>query len=222
MINYGETVKILNHNRKSDKAGIIWLKVYSLRGNAGYIPENDLAKSQIYKQINSILGNNHARTHTPVKYKRALRKYFVDNQLIHNNYSKWKLYAEPKKDFENNMIAEGDFNGNEINDFACIIKNSETGDNKLLIFFDNLKEIITIEYDSPIKIKQIENGKKGGRWYIGNNIKRISKEGKKYETHKYEYLTNDGLLIFKSDSQENILYLYNIEEKMLNTFSQTK
>ncbi len=219
---YGETVKIVKMTDNADKDGIKWLKVYSLRNNSGWVPENSIANTHTYRQINSIMGNHSAQMQTPAKYKKAIRKYFVNNKLIDDNYSDLKLFSEEKKIFEYNSITKGDFDSNEQEDFACVITNPKNRKNKLLIFFDNLEANISVNIEEPVKIKTIPKGKKGGRWFLGNVFKSSNVKNNEFSAKKYEYLKSDGILLLKTDSKENILYLYNKEEKSLNYYSQSK
>ncbi len=76
--------------------------------------------------------------------------------------------------------------------------------------------------NEKVKIKTIEKGRQGGRWYLGNSIVRVNASGENYETKKHEYLKTDGILLFKQENNENIVYIYKEEEKMINFYSQTK
>ncbi len=221
-LNFGETVKVLNDNYKTDSLGQQWMKVYSLRGNSGYIQKNDIAKAQIYRQINSFLANKYARTLIPVKYKRALRRYFVDNRYIKNNVARWKIYPEELREFENNTITFGDFDGNEKEDFACIITQINTKQSKLLLILDDMQTIISLDFTEDVKLRTVEKGQDGGRWFIGNTTEIKSSGGRVYETNKYENLLIDGILLNNSQTNETYIYIYNSEEKMINRFLQAK
>ena len=89
-----------------------------------------------------------------------------------------------------------------------------------MIIFDN-EETVSVKLNEDVKIKTVYKGRKGGRWYLGNMLKRTNIEGKKYEAKKYEYLSHDGILLYKTKNKENILYVYDTEEKMLKFYSQT-
>lgn len=221
-LNFGETVKVLNDKEQTDSTGISWLKVYSLRGNSGYVQKNSIANSQVYRQINSFLANEFARTLIPVKYKRALRTYFVDNKYIKNNSARWKIYPEAFKEFENNTVAFGDFDGNNIEDFACIITGIETKESKLILILDDEITIISLDFSNDIKIRTVKKGKDGGRWFIGNTTQRKSSNGTVYDTNKYENLELDGILLHNSHSNETFVYIYTPEEKIITGFLQAK
>ena len=156
----------------------------------------------------------------PAKYKQALRDYYLENHYFDNNTTKWKLFAEDNKSFELNYIAFGLYDDNEITDFSCIIKNIETQEKQLLIFFDS-GDNISVKINENIKIKTIRKGKVGGRWYLGNAVPGENEFGEKYESKKYEYLSNDGLLLYKTDTNENVIYIYKPEEKMIKFYSQS-
>ncbi len=223
VLNYGETVKVLNFSARPAKDGIYWIKVYSLRGNAGYVPKSSLEIPQIYRQINSVFGNTLAGTMVPSKYKRALRKFFIQNNMMSQNYTSWKLFAEPKKDFEYSTISEGDFNNNSIPDFACVISNIETNQYKLLIFFDNLTEYYSVDYkNTAVKIKKVEKDKNGGKWFMGETFKHRDEAGIFSEIQKFDYLLSEGLLLYNTDTKQNLLYLFNTYEKMFNVYVQPK
>ena len=219
-LHYGETVRII----KKPEDGIIykpWFKVRSLRNKIGYVYVEDIEVEHIFKQINMILGNSVAGNMVPAKYKKALREYFIENHYFDNNTTKWKLFAEDNKSFELNYIAFGLYDDNEITDFSCIVKNIESQEKQILIFFDS-GDNISIRINENIKIKTIRKGKVGGRWYLGNIVDGVNKFGEKYESKKYEYLSNDGILLYKTDTNENVIYIYKPEEKMIKFYSQSK
>jgi len=221
-LNYGETVTVIKTNPKPDKKGIIWLHVISLRGNVGYVPRDEVALPKTYEQINVIFGNNYAQQQTPVTFKWALRKFFAENQLLTKLKPTWKLFAEPKRDFEYNSIAEGDFNNNGVNDFACVLKNTTSKKTELLIILDNKVEHILIEFDELVKIKPISKGKEGGVWFLGNHQTREGENGAPIASNKYENLPADAILLFKADTKENIIYIYSKEESKINFYIQPK
>ncbi len=219
-IYYGETVKILKEIKKNKKE--TWLKVYSLRNNAGYIQKDKIAVTHIYKQINEMMGNSDAAYITPAHFKYAMRNFYIENRLFDNNFTKWKLFAEIKKSYEYNTIAKGDFDDDNIQDFACLITNSSSNSKKLIIFFGNNENSVVIEMNDDVKLKTINKGKSGGRWFLGNTFSRKNQEGNSYEVKKHQYLDSDAILILKTETEENILYSYNIEEKMINFYNQSK
>lgn len=218
-IYYGETVKILKEVNNDNQQ---WLKIYSLRNNAGYINKNDIAVTHVYRQINQMMGNANAGILTPSIFKMAMRKFYIENRFFEDNYTKWKLFAEMKKSFEFNSIAEGDYNNDGKKDFACVIKNIDTEEAKLIIFFANSNENLVIETSEKIKIKTVDKGKSGGRWFLGDTFVRRNDDGETYEVKKYDYLENDGIVVLKTNTEENILYVYNAEEKMVNFYNQSK
>lgn len=218
-LKFGETVKVIGKNNNLGTDGSNWLKVVSLRGNSGFIPAENVAESKIYQQINSIFENNEAQMLTPVKYKKMLRHYFATNRLFNRLNTDWKLYALDKKEFEYNYVVKADFNNNEVQDFACILKNSKDDNRKLIIFLDNGVKPMVFDFFENIKIKLIPRGKKGGAWYLGNfNIKKSSHRVLK--TNKYEYLPNDGMLLFIEKSGKSIIYTLNLEESIMLYFEQ--
>ncbi len=219
-LHYGETVRVI----KKPEDGIIikpWYKVKSLRNKIGWVYAEDLGISHTFVQINAIMGNSIAGNLIPAKYKLALRNYFVENQYYKNNETDWKIFPEEKKVFEMNTVAFGDFNDNEKEDFAVILSNTKTKERQILIIFDN-DETLSVHVNEDIKIKTVKKGRRGGRWYLGNMLKRTNEAGKTYEAKKYEYLPHDGILLYKTKNKENLIYIYDTEEKMLKFYSQTK
>ncbi len=216
-LNYGETVKLIG----KPKSNAQFYKVYSLRNKAGYVSANALSAEHVYQQINAILGNNHAGAEIPAVYKFMLRNYFVENRLLKNNSTGWKLFAEPYKSYEFNSIAFGDYDKDSIQDFACVIKKRNEEKERLLLFFGGKNHYISIDFSEKIKLKTAVAGRKGSRWFLGETIERKNKNGNKIILKKYEYLPADGILVLKTTTEESVLYLYNKDEKMINFFSQT-
>ncbi|MDF1546936.1 MAG: serine/threonine protein kinase [Bacteroidales bacterium] len=220
ILKFGETVKVIGRSVDPNGEGLTWLKVVSLRGNSGYIPAENVAESKIYQQINSIFENNDAQAHTPVNYKKMLRQYFAANNLFNRLNFEWKLFALQKQDFEYNYIARADFNNNEIEDFACVLRNNADESRKLLIFLDNGMKPMEFDFDENIKIKPIFKGKTGGAWYMGNfNVKKVDGINT-LKTNKYEYLAHDGILLFKEKSNKSVVYFLNLEESIISYFEQ--
>ncbi|RLD52748.1 MAG: hypothetical protein DRI94_02170 [Bacteroidetes bacterium] len=218
-LHYGETVRVI----KKPSDGIIkkpWFKVRSLRNNIGYVYEEDLEISHAFVQINAIMGNSIAGNLIPAKFKTALRNYYVENQYYEKNQTAWKIFPEEKKNFEMNTLAFGDYNDNKKDDLVVLLYNTETKERQLLIVFDN-EETLSLRLNEDVKIRTVKKGRRGGRWYLGNMLKRTNEEGKKFEAKKYEYLSHDGILLYKIKSKENILYVYDTQEKMLKFYSQT-
>ena len=220
ILKFGETVKVIGKGINSDSDGAQWLKVVSLRGNSGYVPADNLAETKLYQQINSIFENNDAQVLTPVYYKKMLRNYFTSHKLFNKLNLEWTIFALQKQDFEYNYIAKSDFNNNEIEDYACILKNNADENKKLLIFLDNSSNPIAFDFDENIKIKPIYKGKKGGAWYLGDDLNKKNDADKKLTTSKYEYLPHDGILLFKERSGKSVVYLLNLEESIITYFEQ--
>lgn len=219
-LKFGEQVKVISTSALMDKDGDFWYKVVSMRGNSGFIQFNNLARQKIYEQINSIFENNKAQVLTPVFYKKLLRTYFVSHRLFNTINREWKLFAMDKSNFEYNYIAKADFNNNDIVDFACVLKNNLDDSKKLLIFLDNSSKPISFDFEESIKIKPIQKGRKGGAWYLGNDIKRKGSNNQQIKTNRYEYLPHDGLLLYKEVSKQTIVFRLNLEENIITFFEQ--
>jgi len=221
-LKFGETVKVISLKNDQLKENSKWLKVVSLRGNSGYVETQNIEKPKIYEQINAIFQNNEAQKLTPVFYKKLLRKYFVLNKLFNRVNTEWKLFALDKPKFEFNFIAKADFNNNEIEDFACILKNTFDKNKKLLFFIDNAKKPIAFEFSENIKIKTLKKGKKGGAWYLGNKLTKKTKSLSFIKSNKYEYLPHDGLILYKEKTGQTIVFVLNLEENIITFFEQPR
>lgn len=214
---YGETVQVFDDAQSSQDQE--WLKVSSLRNTVGYVEQDLLAIRHVYDQINAVLANTLAQQIIPVKYKRALRKFFVVNRLYEDNTSDWILPVENKKSFEFNTVAFEDLNDNGEDDFACVITNRFTAKSKMILFFDNLNENVVVSFDEPVKIKKLNKGTAGGRWFLGNYT---GSEEDNYHAKKYEYLKSNAVLLSKTESNENIIYTYSSETRTLDAYSQSR
>ncbi len=210
---YGETVNILEDPNKAQTKE--WIKVSSLRNTVGYVQQDFLARKHVYKQINALLGNSMAQQTIPVKFKKFLRKVYVKNRLYDKENTDWILDVDNQKEFEFNTISFADYNQNEVEDLACVITNQHTEKSQLVLLFDDLKKSLTVDFDEPVKIRTLQKGVEGGRWYLGNNSKRVNANGKEYTTKKYEYLKQNGILLMKTQSKKNIICLYNKENHSL-------
>ena len=219
-LKFGEQVKVISPNAFMDSDGKLWYKVVSMRGNTGFIPLDNLARKKIYEQINSIFENQQAQTLTPVFYKKKLRTYFVSRRLFKALNREWKIIALNKSNFEYNYIAKADYNNNDVADYACVLKNDLNEEKKLLIFLDNASKPIEFDYTEAIKIKPIQKGKKGGAWYLGKEIIRKGANNRKIKTNKYEYLSHDGLLLYKEDTKQTVVFRLNLEENIITFFEQ--
>ncbi|MFN8258223.1 MAG: serine/threonine protein kinase [Bacteroidales bacterium] len=220
LLRFGETVKIIRRNNELESDGIAWSKVVSLRGNSGYLPTDNLAESKLYQQINLLFENNDAQALTPVIYKKKLRNYFSSRHLFNQLNREWKIFATQSADFEFNYIVKSDFNNNEIEDYACVVKNNADERKKLLIFLDNASNPIAFDFEENIKIKPVYKGKKGGTWYLGADLAKKTDADKKLIGGKYEYLPHDGLLLFKEKTGKSVVYLLNLEENIITYFEQ--
>jgi tRNA A-37 threonylcarbamoyl transferase component Bud32 len=217
-LHYGETVKIIT--KPEDRAiNKPWFKVRSLRNNTGYVYAENLEVEHIFRQINEIFGNSNSGSLIPAKYKKMLREYYLDNRFYNDNATNMKVYAEENDAYELNYIAFGNYDGNSIQDFACIIRNIKSEDRQMVMFFDS-GENISVKLTENVKIRTITAGSSGGRWYLGNTASNTGETGLPTESKKYEYLTIDGILLFKPDGNENVVYIYSPEEKMIKFYSQ--
>lgn len=221
-LNYGETVKIAPDKPEVVSDGITWTQATSLRGAKGWIPKNHLATPKIYQQINSIFFTKEAAEQTSAEYKTLLWKYFIENKFFRNAVILWKLSAETPDEHEYNNIASGLFNSNSVADYACVLHSTQNNKSKLLIFFDNSSENLTLDFNNDIKIRPIPSGEKGGGWFLGNTLLRTGANGVQYEVNKYDFLPHDGLLIYNPEDDSNTVCIFNDDENRLHLYLQPK
>ena len=120
-----------------------------------------------------------------------------------------------------NGIATGDFDGDNVVDIACVIRSTADRTSKVLIFFDD-NSASSIDFSSEVKIHTIPKGESGGGWYLGNVYTRTMSNGSHYEVNKYEFLSNDGILILDIESETNTVCYYNNEENKIHLMPQPK
>ena len=58
-----------------------------------------------------------------------------------------------------------------------------------------------------------------GQEEVWNNIKK-GNANKAFKTNKYEYLSHDGMLLFKEKSGKSVIYFLNLEESIVSYFEQ--
>ena len=221
-LNYGETVNIVPDRPVIVNNGVTWVEATSLRGSKGYIPQKHLVSSKIYQQINSMFMNKEAIDFTPGEYKLVLWRYFAENKYFRNSSAGWKITSDAQNELDFSGIATGRFNANAIQDYACILRSTNSKKCKIIIFFDNSDENITIDCPNEVRIKTIPAGEQGGGWYLGNNYIRTTAKGTQYEVDKYEFLKNDGIMIYDVEKETNTVCVYSDEENKINTYLQPK
>ena len=221
-LNYGETIRISSDKPEStDKDGTVWVEAVSLRGIKGFVPKSHIASSKIYQQFNSIFTNKEAIELVPNEYRQTLWKYFVSNKYFKNSLSQWEISGETGNSLGYNGIATGDFDGDNITDIACVIHSTTDRTCKVLIFFDD-NSASSIDFSSEVKIHTIPKGESGGGWFLGNVYTRTMSNGSHYEVNKYEFLSNDGILILDIESETNTVCYYNNEENKIHLMPQPK
>ncbi|MCQ2252933.1 MAG: serine/threonine protein kinase [Bacteroidales bacterium] len=222
-LNYGETVRTSSDKPEvTAKDGSIWIEATSLRGVKGLVPKKHVASAKIYQQMNSMFSNKEAIEQTPTEYKQILWKYFLENKYFKNSTSLWEITGELTNGFEYNGTANGQYNGKESTDFACVLHHTTDKKCKILIFFDGTSESISLDFDSEVKIRTIEKGEKGGGWFIGNTYTRTMGNGSQYEVNKYEFLPTDGLLILNIEKEITTVCFFNAEENKIHLIEQPK
>lgn len=220
-LNYGETVRVSSDKPETTAPdGTVWIEATSLRGAKGLVPKKHVANAKIYQQINSMFSNKEAIDQTPTEYKQVLWKHFVENKYFKNSSSVWKITGEPTDGLEYSGTAHGQYNGKDASDFACVLHHTTDKNCKILIFFDNSGESISLDYDGEVKIRTIEHGEKGGGWYLGNTYTRTMGNGSQYEVNKYEFLPTDGILILDIEKETSTICIFNAEENKIHLVEQ--
>ena len=221
-LNYGETVKIVPDRPEIINNGVAWVEATSLRGSKGYIPKKHLVSAKIYQQINSMFMTKEALDFTPGEYKLVLWRYFAANKYFRNSSTAWKISSDARSELDFSGTATGRFNDNSVLDYACILRSINSKRCKIIIFFDNSDENITLDFEREVRIKTIPAGEQGGGWFLGNTYKRTAANGTQYEVDKYEFLPTDGIMIYDIEKETNSVCIFNSDENKIHIFPQPK
>jgi hypothetical protein len=141
-IPYGSEVLVYDN-------GIDWVNC-KVNGQEGYASPKYMLDNRDFQELNAILADVSTRTVvSQTRYKKALLSYFRDHNLIGKMDEKiqqdlyslistkevWQLFANAEVNQPNTVYFSTKSKQNsKFNDFACIIKNLNTGERKILIF----------------------------------------------------------------------------------------
>ncbi len=196
-----------------------WAEV-SVGDVKGYMSLEFLVSPEQFYLIDGMYGNDNAKKYIKkTKYRKAIASYlqkagYITNiskktqEKLYNNDKKrevWQLFAE-NNNLKYNTFCYGDFNGDNINDAAYIIKNINTGERKLIIL--DLKSYIPGEYSNLLHSETLDNS-----WdYI-----RTASKGQKYIINSEEVKIKIAGIIKGSNREESfndidILLLYDGEK----------
>jgi hypothetical protein len=130
-------------------------------GKEGYASPKYMLNKMDFQELNSILADEDTRTAvTQTRFKKALLGYFRDHNYIGimdeliqtelygavSTKEVWQLFAKSEINDPNTVyFSKRSKQNSKFNDFACIIKNSSTGERKLLLFSFDDNEIPTFE-----------------------------------------------------------------------------
>lgn len=145
-IAYGSEVLVYDN-------GTEWINC-KVNGQEGYASPKYLLNKMDFQELNAILADEDTRTAVnQTRFKKALLSYFRDNNIIGKMDEEiqkdlygtlttkevWQLFAKAEINVPNTVYFSKKSNQNsKFNDFACIIKNNNTGERKILIFsFDD-------------------------------------------------------------------------------------
>jgi len=145
-----------------------WAEV-SVGDIQGYMSLEFLVSPEQFYLIDGMYGNDNAKKYIKkTKYRKAIASYLqkvgyitdiskkTQEKLYNDNKRRevWQLFAE-NSNLRYNTFCYGDFNGDNINDAAYIIKNINTGERKLIIL--DLKLDIPGEYSKLIHSETLNN-----------------------------------------------------------------
>lgn len=132
-----------------------------VNGQEGYVSPKYLLNKMDFQELNAILADEDTRTAvTQTRFKKALLSYFRDNNIIGKMDEEiqkdvygtvitkevWQLFAKAEVDVPNTVYFSKKSNQNsKFNDFACIIKNNNTGERKIIMFSFDDNEIPKFE-----------------------------------------------------------------------------
>lgn len=159
-ISYGSEVLVYDN-------GTEWTNC-KVNGQEGYVSPKYLLNKMDFQELNAILADEDTRTAvTQTRFKKALLSYFRDNNIIGKMDEEiqkdlygtlttkevWQLFAKAEINVPNTVYFSKKSNQNsKFNDFACIIKNNNTGERKIVMFSfdDNETPKFEGEADAPI------------------------------------------------------------------------
>lgn len=140
-----------------------WSEV-TFNNTKGYVASQFLLSKKEFFELEGIFGNNDAKE---VIYnsrcRKALLDYFNTSGIMGNlspgmqieiygglqTKEVWQVFTQPKQSKYNTVVYTQVTNPwSEIEDFACIIKNTTTGERRFLLFSFDERDIATLEYES--------------------------------------------------------------------------
>jgi len=138
-LNYGSELITYSHNVNG------WSEVKDASKNKGYISSNYLLGVADFSILNSIFADQESKECiNTTKCRLALLNYFKINNLKDN----WKVFSRPKDINPNTVFYPRIYNKNsKFTDFAVIIKDTQTGVRKILIFGFNDDETLAWSKD---------------------------------------------------------------------------
>lgn len=214
-LKYGDKLLIITDNTSANSDNYQWIMVRTTTGEKGYVARRFTGSETELRQINAIFGEYSELPKIPVIYKKALRLYFLENGHFSgvDNRPYWQLVHSKETGFQSYSF--GDFDGNGITDFVCLLENDALRLKLLVMLNENHQNIHEIpDYSSKKVIQVIPAGEEGGKWFLGNVRRRHTVWGQRYEEKVYEFLPVDGLLLYDMSTDEQFLYLYNPQENM--------
>ena len=146
------------------ETGTEWIKC-KVDGIEGYASPKYMLNKLDFHELNSILGDEDTRNALKLtRYKMALLNYFRNHEIIGkmdqliqtelygavSTKQVWQLFAKAATSITNTVYFSPESNQNsKYKDFACIIKNINTGERKILMFSFDALENPKFEGEAP-------------------------------------------------------------------------
>lgn len=217
-LRYGTPVSIVEKDAFVDSEGLTWCKVRpDGTKNEGYVAFNYLAPEGEFKKLNNIFApNDKAQQNTKVAFKKALDAFFEKNNLyiktkVENEVSyttDWAFDGSVQK-VENNVLAQPDLNNDKRDDYACLLKNTNTNERWLVAFTftgaDEAKQVV--DKKLPAGSYRIKKAAKENLYFLGN----YTTDSTLTKLPLKEDLPADGFIL--NDYSKNRTWLYLLNEK---------
>ena len=128
-LNYGS--ELITYSHKVDG----WSEVKDVSGNKGYISSDYLLDKHDFGILNGIFGDLESKQCiSTAKCRLALLNYYKTSSLTNS----WQVFCRQKELKPNSVFYPRLYNKNsKYTDFAVIIKNTSTGERKILVFSFN-------------------------------------------------------------------------------------
>lgn len=216
-LNYGEKLELIDIQGDNNLSEYTWVKVRTKHGTEGYVAKEYLSKPKDFQLIKDICQDY---SKLSAVYKKVLKNYFrlyPLEYLDNKGNAAWQLVD--LKQGTGLPYAIGDFDENDILDFACLLEKTNEDSYKLLVFLAENDTSFAMTYENLTEIRAKANlslvcpGRKGNAWYIGNRNLADSQP-------KKEYLERWGILISSKKKNKEYLLYYNQKKEEFGLYEQ--